>query len=58
MKDFLVMLGTIILGVFIAITLIVGNSSTSVKSKSESVGTKMSTDINKATTNSLNVTTP
>ncbi len=54
MKDFLVMLGTIILGVFIAITLIVGNGSTSVKTKSQDIGTKMSTDIDKITGNTTN----
>jgi hypothetical protein len=49
MKEILVLLGTIILGVFITVTLVTGSGTTSMKTKAESVGTKMSTDIGKAT---------
>jgi hypothetical protein len=57
-KEILVLLGTIILGVFITVTLVTGSGATSMKSKAESVGTKMNTDITKATSNAVNVTTP
>jgi hypothetical protein len=54
MKEILVLLGTIILGVFITVTLVTGSGTTSMKTKSENVGTKISTDITKATGVSIN----
>lgn len=55
MKDFLVLLGMVILGVYIAINLILGSGTTSMKTGTNQIGVKMTTDLNKYTSDT---TTP
>lgn len=54
MKTILVNLGLVILGVFIVLVMVLGSGSTSMKTGVDNIGTKMSTDIGKATSDKTN----
>lgn len=49
MKDILVILGTVLLGAFITMVIVMGNNTASFKSGTQSVGTESKTQIDAVT---------